>query len=77
MTKEEIGKIRFVFQSHLSLEDEHCTTYIAEQNSHKFGICKHVPYKDGKPKGRAYSHYMVDGVVFNTKRKFYDFCAQL
>ncbi len=59
------------------MEDKHCTTYKAEYKRHTFGICTHVPYKDGLPKGKPYVHYSVDGRVFKTKQKFYEFCSTL
>ena len=77
MEISEITKIPFKFQTHLNMEHEHCTTYTAEYKGHQFGMCKHEPYKDGVPKGRAYTHYMVDGKVFKTLQKFYEHCETL
>lgn len=77
MTREEVNKIPFKFSLHLNKEGEHCTTYTAEHNGHTFGMCKHVPYKDGEPKGRTYTHYMVDGKVFKTIEKFYEYCESI
>lgn len=77
MTKEEINQIPFKFSSHMSMEDEHTTTYSASYNEHLFAVCQHVPFKNGEPKGRTYTHYMVDGKVFKTKEKFYQYCETL
>ena len=77
MTRTEVNSIPFKFASHLSMEHEHCTTYTAQHGGHSFGMCKHVPYRDGEPRGRAYVHFMVDGKVFKTKEKFYQFCETL
>lgn len=77
MTKEEIDKIPFAFSSHLSMVDKHCTTYIASHGGHLFGMCRHVPYKNDEPKGKPYTHYMVDGKVFKSKKKFYEYCETL
>ena len=77
MEKEEINKIPFKFHTHLNMEHKHCTTYTAEYKGHQFAMCKHVPYKDGVPKGRTYTHYMVDGKVFKTLQKFYEHCETL
>ena len=52
MTREEINLIPFKFSYHISMEDEHTTTYSASYNGHLFAICKHVPFKNGEPKGR-------------------------
>ena len=68
MTLEELSKIPFHFVAHLSMEDEHTTSYVSEDN--RLGFCDHVPYKDGVPKGRSYRHYMIDGKVYKTKREF-------
>lgn len=78
MTKEEVNKIPFRFATHLSMEHEHCSTYTAEYNGHQFAMCKHTPYKDGVPKkGKGYTHYMVDGKVFKTLEKFYEYCETI
>lgn len=68
MTPEELTKIPFHSECHLSMEHEHCTTYASEDGRIK--ICDHVPYKDGVPKGKSYRHYMLDGNVFKKWDKF-------
>ena len=68
MTVEELKKIPFKFHAHMSLEDEHTTTYFSEDG--KLGFCDHVPFKNGEPHGRVYRHYMIDGKVYKTKEKF-------
>lgn len=70
MTIEELKKIPFHFVCHLSMEDEHCTTYISEDK--RFGFCDHVPFKDGHPDERrkAYRHYMILGEVYETTENF-------
>lgn len=77
MTTKEINNIPFCFSSHLNMEHEHCTTFNAEYKGHKFGMCRHSPYKNGVPKGKPYVHYMVDGKVFKTKEKFLQHCETL
>ncbi len=74
MTYEELKKVPFHFVSHLSMEDEHCTTYASEDG--RIGFCNHVPYKNGEPKGRSYRHYMIDGKVYKTKEKFVEALEQ-
>lgn len=61
----------------MSMEDEHTITYTASYKGHGFAMCKHTPYKDGVPKGRTYTHYMVDGKVFKTLKKFYEHCETI
>ena len=68
MTIEELEKIPFHFVSHLSMPDEHTTTYVSDDN--RIGFCVHVPFKYGKPHGRTYRHYMIDGKVYKSKKKF-------
>ena len=68
MTTEEFAKVKFHLVAHLSMEDEHTTTYDSEDG--RLGFCDHVAYKDGEPKGRAYRHYRIDNKVYKTKEKF-------
>lgn len=47
MTIEELEKVKFKFHSHMSMEDEHTTTYFSEDG--KIGFCNHVPFpSDGR-----------------------------
>ena len=71
MTIEELEKVKFKFHSHMSMEDEHTTTYFSEDG--KIGFCDHVPrdeYGMVKKGGRAVRHFMIDGKVYKTKKKF-------
>ena len=68
MTIEELEKMPFKFHSHMSMEDEHITTYLSEDG--KIGFCNHVPFKDGDPHGRSYRHYFPNGKVYKSKKKF-------
>lgn len=68
MSIEELEKVSFHFQSHMSMEDEHTTTYFSDDN--KIGFCDHVPFKNGEPCGRATRHYWLDGKVYKSKNKF-------
>ena len=68
MTEEELSNIPLYSVIHLSTEHEHCTTYASEDN--KIRMCVHVPYKDGVPYGRSYTHYMLNGKVYKSKKKF-------
>ena len=77
MTREEVNQIAFAPSIHLNMEHEHTMSYTAIYKDHAFGICDHTPYKDGEPKGRSYRHFMVDGKVFKSKKKFYEYCETL
>ena len=68
MTEEELKKVPFRWQGHMSLESEHTSTYLSEDK--RIGFCDHVPFRNGEPHGRAYRHYMIDGKVYKTKEKF-------
>lgn len=70
MTFEELKKIPFHFVSHLSMVDEHCTTYMSDDK--RFAFCDHVPFTDGHPdrSKKAYRTYMIDGKVYKTKGQF-------
>lgn len=73
MTYEELKKVPFRFVSHLSMEDEHCTTYVTEDG--RIGFCTHVLYKNGEPTRRSYRHYMIDGKVYRSRKKFIEALA--
>lgn len=77
MTKEELKKIPFRMVSHLSMEDEHCSTYKAVHPFLYLGMCIHQPYKDGVPKGKSYTHYMWNGKVYKSFGKLLEDMNQL
>ena len=71
MTIEELEKVKFHFVAHMSMEDEHTTTYFSEDG--KIGFCDHVPRDEFgmvKKGGRAVRHFMIDGKVYKSKKKF-------
>ena len=68
MTEEELKKVPFRETCHMSMEDEHTTTYFSEDG--KIGFCNHVPFKNGEPHGRSYRHYWLNGKVYKSKKKF-------
>jgi hypothetical protein len=75
MTIEELQKVPFHFVSHMSMEDEHTTTYASEDG--KIGFCDHVPFKNGEPHGRSYRHYWLNGKFYKTKKKFIEAIKEL
>lgn len=54
--------------SHLSMEHEHCTTYVNDE--YGISICKHTKKKNEFEFGRSYTHFMYKCVVYKTKEKF-------
>lgn len=72
MTEEEFNNIPFTMTCHLNMCDEHCSTYVSTNPFLNLGMCIHVPYKDGKPFGRSYTHYMWNGKVYKSKKKLID-----
>ena len=73
MTAEELEKVPFHFVSHMSMEDEHTTTYFSEDN--KIGFCDHTPYRNGQPHGRRYRHYWLNVKVYKSEKKFIEALA--
>ena len=69
MTEKELQCVDFHWVSHLSMEHEHCTVYESEDG--RLGWCDHCPMdKHGRPKGRPYRHWQIDGKVYRTREKF-------
>jgi hypothetical protein len=74
MTIEELQKEPFHFVSHMSMEDEHVTTYASEDNH--LGICDHTIYRDGQP-WRTYRHWRIGKKIYKTKKKFIEAIKEL
>ena len=71
MTIDELKAIPFHFVCSAAWEHEHTMTYESEDG--RLGFCDHVPrdeYGMVKKGGRAVRHYMIDGKVYKTKKKF-------
>ena len=71
MTIEELKDIPFHFVAHMALESEHTMSYETEDG--RLGFCDHVPrdeYGMVKKGGRAVRHFMIDGKVYKSKKKF-------
>ena len=79
MTEEELNRLPWQFQCHLAMEHEHCSTYNAEYNGHRFGVCNHTPIDSAtmEPHGRRYRHWMLDGKVYKTRKKFLEAIANI
>lgn len=67
MTIEEFYALPFKRTGHLSMEDEHCSTYATSDG--RFAYCIHVPYRLWQPSGRPYKHYRIDGKVYKSEAK--------
>ena len=68
MTYEELKKVPFHFVSHLSMEDEHVTTYISDNK--RIGFSDHVKFKNGDPTRKGYRVWMLDGEVYEDDAEF-------
>ena len=71
MTEEELKKVPFRETCHMAMEGEYTTTYMSKDG--RLGFCDHVPrdeYGMVKKGGRAVRHFMIDGKVYKTKKKF-------
>ena len=71
MTIEEIKHIPFHFVCSAAWEHEHTMTYMSKDG--RMGFCDHVPrdkYGMVKKGGRAVRHFMIDGKVYKSKKKF-------
>ena len=79
MTEAELLVLPFRFQCHLAMEHEHCSTYVAQFGGHRFGVCNHTPIDSAtmEPHGRRYRHWMLDGKVYKTRKKFLEAIANI
>lgn len=68
MTYEELEKVPFHFVGHLSMENEHITTYISENK--RIGFSDHVKYRNGCPTNRCYRVWMLDGEIYEDDAEF-------
>ena len=71
MTEEELKKVPFRETCHMAMEGEYTTTYMSKDG--RLGFCDHVQrdkYGMVKKGGRAVRHFMIDGKVYKTKKKF-------
>ena len=71
MTIEELKKVPFRETCHMAMEGEYTTTYMSKDG--RLGFCDHVPrdkYGMVKKGGRAVRHFMIDGKVYKSKKKF-------
>ena len=66
MTEEELKKVKFHFFSHLSMEDEHRTTYV--DDSGRLSICECVPM--GRSQKKPYRVYRIDDTWYEKYENF-------
>lgn len=72
MTWGQFVCLKWQFTGHLAMANEHYTTRTAKAYGHTFRVCFHVPtdeYKLEHKYARGYERYMVDGVVYKSKKK--------
>lgn len=67
MTKEELKKIPFHMVSHLSMENEHRSTY--SDDSGRLGFCDITP-KKGLEFGKSRRVYRLDSTWYEKKEEF-------
>ena len=67
MTYKEIKKVPFHFVSHISMEDEHRSTYT--DDSGRLGFCDITP-KKGFDFGKTIRVYRIDSKWYETKDEF-------
>jgi len=70
MKKEEVDKLRFKLQTHMSCETYHTATYVTNVNGNVIRYCVKVPV-DGSRK-HTLTHYMINCVVYKKLKKFYE-----
>ena len=72
MTEEEVKKIAFHMQCHMSMAKEHTCTYV--DDSGRLGFCDHTPvigdFEDWQEFGRPYRRYRIDDKVFKSYKKW-------
>lgn len=68
MTFSEFNSLEFRLLGHLSLRDEHCTTYASCGG--RLGFCDHVKLRSDGSCGRSYRHWRIDKKVYKTKESF-------
>lgn len=72
MAPKEIYGIPFRMVSHLAMEDEHVTGYVAKGDwPFDLRMCVHAPIGDSKPSRRTTRHFMLNGKVYKTRKALY------
>lgn len=75
MTKEELAKLPFRMVSHMAAEDYHVATYMNDE--YGIVVCKQTKVKNELEFGRSTVHYMHNGKVYKSKKKFLEAVAEL
>lgn len=68
MTGEELAKLPFRMVSHMAAEDFHVATYMNDE--YGIVVSKQTRMKDGTVFGRSTVHYMHNGKLYKSKKKF-------
>jgi len=68
MTIEELNKVRFKMVSHISMEKEHCISYMSEDG--RLGFCDFTRKKKDGTFGKSHRHYRIDNKIYETKEAF-------
>ena len=75
MTKEQFEKFCFRWNGHISTETMHTTCYVSEDGL--FAFNDHVPYRNGKPCGKAYRTFVYGNKTYNNYNDFLKAIEQL
>lgn len=70
MTDQDLAKIKFKFVMSMSGEYEHMVSYESVGHIPTIAICIHTPVRKDGTFGREYRHYLFNGKVYKTKKKF-------
>ena len=68
MTEDELKKVKFKWQGHMSLESEYTQAYSSEDGM--LGFCDHTPIRKNGDLGRTYRHYRIGKKIYKSKEKF-------
>lgn len=70
MTESDLAKIKFRMVLHLNMGTQHACSYVSVDHEPKIEMCVHTPIKEDGTFGRAFTHYLLNGTFYKTKKKF-------
>ena len=68
MTEDEFYKLPWRKRRHINMANECASTWQTDDG--RFAICDHTVKKGEFEYGRTYRHYMIDGKVYKSRKKF-------
>ena len=75
MTREQFEKVCFKWNGHISTETLPTTCHVSEDGL--FSLCDHVPYRNGKPYGKAFRTFVYGNKTYNNYNEFLKAIEQL